>query len=240
MAAPETQDMRVQALERELGEFAYIVSHDLAACFRHIRGFSELIIQDAGSGFTPDHWSYCNQIHGAAEKCAVMLEQVLLYSRTTRKMLDIVPTDFAPLLDAAQLQLGAEIRTSGAQILATGTARLAVDRELFIQALRHLLGNAIKYRRPGITPRVTVDVAQDGGETRIRIGDNGIGLPPAMDAEKLFWMFHRGQGEGEYPGCGTGLTFARRILRRHGGDVRFLPAAEGTWVEMLLPGAKPP
>jgi signal transduction histidine kinase len=235
MDLPESQEGKVQALERELGEFAYIVSHDLAACFRHIRGFSELIIQDAGSGFTPDHWSYCNQIHGAAEKCAAMLDQLLLYSRTTRKMLDIVPTDFAPLLDAARLQLGAEIRQSGAQIVASGSARLAVDRDLFVQALKHLLGNAVKYRRPGITPRVTVQASQDEGRVRIRIGDNGIGLPPEMDAEKLFWMFHRGHGEGAYPGFGTGLTFARRILRRHGGDVHFVPAAEGTWVEMDLP-----
>ncbi len=235
MTAPEPQEARVHALERELGEFAYIVSHDLAACFRHIKGFSELIIQDAGSGFTPDHWSYCNQIHGAAEKCAVMLEQLLLYSRATRKMLDIVPTDFAPLLDVVRLQLGAQIRETQAEIIATGSVRLAVDRDLFVQALKHLIGNAIKYRRPGILPRVSVEAAQDSTGTRIRIGDNGIGLPPEMDAEKLFWMFHRGHGEGEYPGCGTGLTFARRILRRHGGDVGFLPATEGTWVEIRLP-----
>jgi signal transduction histidine kinase len=229
--APET---RVVALEQELSEFAYIVSHDLAASFRHIRGFSDLLKRDAGADFTPEQAAWFGQIDTAAEKCAAMLEQLLAFSRLLRQPMAPVECDFAALMDTARLQLGPEIRRSGAEILCGASGQLRADKVLFLQALRPLLDNAIKFRREGVAPVVMVEFAQDDIETRIRLVDNGIGLPD-VDPERLFQMFYRGHAEGAYPGCGAGLTIARRLLRRHGGDVRFVAMQDGACAEIVLP-----
>jgi signal transduction histidine kinase len=235
MPAPQPAvSPQVHALEHELSEFAYIVSHDLSATFRHIRCFCELLKQDAGAGFTPEQTAWCAQIQTASDKCAAMLEQLLAFSRLLRQPLEPAECDFAVLLDTARLQLGAEIRRSGAEILCGPSARLRVDKALFLLALRQLLDNAIKFRREGASPVVMVEFAQDAAQTRIRLIDNGIGLPQ-VDPERLFRMFYRGHAEGAYPGSGAGLAIARRLLRRHGGDVRFVAMQDGACAEIVLP-----
>jgi signal transduction histidine kinase len=227
-------DTRLHALEQELSEFAYIVSHDLSASFRHIRCFSELLKQDAGAAFTPEQAAWCAQIQTAAEKCTGMLEQLLVFSRLLRQPLTLADCDLAAMLDTVRLQLGSEIRGSGAQILGGASGQVRVDKVLFLQALRPLLDNAIKFRREGMAPVVMVEFAQDDTETRIRLIDNGIGLPD-VDPERLFKMFYRGHPEGAYAGCGAGLTIARRLVRRHGGDVRFVPVQDGACAQIVLP-----
>jgi signal transduction histidine kinase len=231
--AARPRERRVEALERELREFAYIVSHDLAACFRHVKAFSELLEQDS-TGFSPEQNSYCGHIRTAADNCAAMLEQLLVFSRVQRRPMEPVETGLCALLDSARLQLGAEIRRSGARILGGEGGAVRVDRELFVLALKCLLDNAIKFRRAGAAPRVTIDTARDFAGTRIRIADDGIGLPP-MDPERLFGMFTRGDPQA-FPGIGSGLAIARRIVRRHGGDLCFVAARQGACAEIRLPG----
>jgi signal transduction histidine kinase len=53
--------------------------------------------------------------------------------------------------------------------------------------------------------------------------------------ERLFGMFYRAHPEAGYPGSGAGLAIARRILRRHGGDIRFCDWPQGARVEISLP-----
>jgi signal transduction histidine kinase len=227
-------EARIHDLERELGDFAYIVSHDLAASFRHVRGFSELLKQDAGAGLTPEQWSYCAQINGAAEKCAAMLEQLLIYSRANRKPMDVVECSVPALLDTVRLQLGEQVRLSGAQIVTGPLGSVAADPELLVQALKCVIDNAIKFHREGVAPRVLVEQEEDGRQSRITITDNGIGAH-AVAHERLFGMFYRAHPEAGYPGCGAGLAIARRILRRHGGEVQFRDWPDGARVEICLP-----
>jgi len=229
-------EARLQAAEQELNEFTYIVSHDLAATFRHVRAFSDLLRQEGG--FTPRQDKYCSQVQTAADKCAAMLEQLLIYSRAMRQPLKLEDCALDGLVDTVRLRLGEEIRRSGAQFDIGPLGRARVDRDLFVQALHQLVGNAIKFRREGVAPRLEVRAAMDGPRLRLTLCDNGIGLAD-LDPERLFAMFTRGHAEGAYPGCGTGLTIARRILRRHGGEVRFVArpdgAPEGACVEVELP-----
>jgi signal transduction histidine kinase len=223
---------RLEAVEGELSEFAYIVSHDLAASFRHMKAFSELLQQDS-TGFTPEQNSYCAHIQAAADKCTGMLEQLLILSRIQRVPMEMGECDFATLLDTVRLQLSGQIRRSGAQIVSGDVGQVRVDGDLFTRALGCLLDNAVKFRRDSTRPRIAIAMTQDNETKRIVIADNGTGLPP-VDPERLFWMFYRGDPE-KYAGTGTGLTIARRILRRHTGEVRFLDVPEGACVEISLP-----
>jgi signal transduction histidine kinase len=166
-----------------------------------------------------------------------MLEQLLIYSRIQRRPLDIADCDLASMLDTVRLQLSAEIRQCGARIVAHATGCLHVDRELFTQALKCLVDNAIKFRRDGVTPRIEIVSVERTQDCRITISDNGIGIS-SCEFERLFGMFCREHPDSGLPGTGTGLTIARRILRRHGGDVEFLDGRDGACVELRLPRSK--
>jgi light-regulated signal transduction histidine kinase (bacteriophytochrome) len=235
IAVSTSEETPAQAIERELREFSYTVSHDLAAPFRHIKGFSELLLKDDAADHSPDETVYIEHIRTAAEKGARMVEQLLVYAHAQQTPLDLVKCDAMLLLDTVRLQLGDQIRHSGAEIAIGAIGEVFADQELLVQAFRQVLENAIKFRRPDVPPRVTVEPIEDPHAWKMQIIDNGIGLP-TKEHEKAFLMFYRGHAEGVYPGVGAGLTIARRILRRHGGDMTFVARPSGTCLELSLPG----
>jgi chemotaxis family two-component system sensor kinase Cph1 len=231
---PNTAPAPVASVEQELSDFAYIVTHDLAASIRHIDGFAELLASDNGNDLTPDQTAYIKLIRDSARRCGGMLEQLRTYSRVQEKPLNPVSCDIEGLFDFARLQSSEAITESGAEIEVGSLARVEADPELLGQALQCLLDNAIKFRRAQTAPFVRIAQSACDDAWRATITDNGIGLPEG-EPEKLFGMFYRGRSEGAFPGSGAGLTIARRIFRRHGGDVRFLECENGTRVEISLP-----
>ena len=113
------------------------------------------------------------------------------------------------------------------------------------QLLQNLIGNAIKFRRPGIAPRVGVSASPaprgdaDDVMWELRVADNGIGLEP-VHAERIFKPFERLHGARPFEGSGLGLAVCARIVERHGGRIR----AEGEpgigTTLVVTPGAPPP
>jgi light-regulated signal transduction histidine kinase (bacteriophytochrome) len=231
---PAWADDRVDDAERELRDFSYIVSHDLAASCRHVAEFSRLLMSDLGEGLTGRQQAYAVRVSMATDKCQAMMEQLLLFSRVQQAPLDRVRLDAGPMLQLARLQLATEIAASDAEISVGALGEVYADPALLALTFRHLLDNAVKFRRPHIRPRITIEAAQDENVWRLRIADNGLTVEPAF-RDKAFGMFRRLNGEDAYPGVGAGLALCRRIARRHGGDVRFIDWAEGASIELVLP-----
>ena len=86
------------------------------------------------------------------------------------------------------------------------------------QLLQNLISNAIKFRRAGVTPEVWVDATLLDDRVRLTVRDNGIGFDPQY-SRRIFRVFERLHGRGEYPGTGIGLALCRRIAERHGGNI---------------------
>jgi signal transduction histidine kinase len=110
------------------------------------------------------------------------------------------------------------------------------DRLLLQQLLDNLIGNALKYSRPGVPAEVSV-VAEPvtSGWTRVRVCDNGVGIPEDQ-RELVFRTFHR--VDPAVPGgTGLGLSICKRIVERHGGTIHALanPAGHGTCFDLTLP-----
>jgi light-regulated signal transduction histidine kinase (bacteriophytochrome) len=234
--SPAQAKDRVADAERELQDFSYIVSHDLAASCRHVAEFSRLLMGELGDGLTDRQQAYAARVRIATDKCQMMLDELLLYSRLQQKPLDRMRQDAGPILQLAQLQLAAEIAAAGAEISVGALGEVYADPALLALTFRHLLDNAIKFSRPDIRPRITVQATEDATVWRLRITDNGVAVEPAF-RDKAFRMFHRLNGEDAYPGVGSGLTICRRIARRHGGDLSFLDCADGACIELALPRA---
>lgn len=104
--------------------------------------------------------------------------------------------------------------------------------------LASLVGNALKFRRPGAAPHVHLSAGRDGGRWEIAVADDGVGVPPA-DAERIFVLFQRLHGVGEFPGNGIGLAVCRRIVERHGGLIRVESRPDaGATFRFTLPAAE--
>lgn len=115
------------------------------------------------------------------------------------------------------------------------TPQVAVDPKLVRQILGNLLTNAVKYSPAGGTVRCGIEA--DDRELRMRVQDEGIGIPEENQAQ-LFEAFHRGANVGGIPGTGLGLVVTKRAVEMHGGSIAVESVVgRGTTVTVRLPAS---
>jgi light-regulated signal transduction histidine kinase (bacteriophytochrome) len=228
-------DDRADIIERELTEFSYIVSHDLAAPCRHLSHFARLLLRDMGPELTESQRTYGNQIQAAGERCQMMLEQLLLFSRVQTCQLTRAAHDAASLAKAALLQLSRDVHEANAEVSIGPMGTIHGDGNLLTIVFKELILNGIRFHKPDQPCRLRVS-AEPGRDRWVGcVVDNGIGLSAAYH-EKAFRMFWRLSADASVQGVGAGLAICRRIVRRHGGEVQFRPSlTDGTCVEVVLP-----
>ena len=230
---PQSAEARASAAESELQSFSYMVSHDLATSLRHVSEFSRLLLGDVGDILTGPQQSHAEHIRHATGRCQMMMDQLLVFSRVQQKPMAPVLQDATVIMRMAMMRLGvADEAVLGVSLRPLG--EVFADTELLGVVFEHLLDNALKFRRPGDSPRIAIEAHADPASWRLRITDNGIGVEGPL-REKAFEMFRRLNGETAYPGVGAGLAISRRIARRHGGDLKFLDCPEGASIELALP-----
>jgi two-component system sensor histidine kinase KdpD len=114
------------------------------------------------------------------------------------------------------------------------------DATLLERVLCNLLENAAKYTPPGARIAIDADVDAGAGVLRLRVSDDGPGLPPGRE-DALFEKFVRGQAESPIAGVGLGLAICRAIAGAHGGGMRaFNLEGGGACFELSLPLGEPP
>ncbi|MCU0513271.1 MAG: ATP-binding protein [Anaerolineae bacterium] len=101
--------------------------------------------------------------------------------------------------------------------------------------LSHLLANAVKFSPPGSTITVSLEtIADEGGLLRLRVCDEGMGVPPE-DIDHIFEAFHRGKNAENIRGSGLGLRIVMDNVRRHGGRVTVTNTTPGACFTVDLP-----
>jgi two-component system sensor histidine kinase/response regulator len=91
------------------------------------------------------------------------------------------------------------------------------DPVQLLQLLQNLVGNAIKYVRVGVKPRIVISAEKKGAEYHFAVKDNGLGIDP-KNFERIFAPLKRLHGQ-EIPGTGIGLAVCKKIVERHGGRI---------------------
>ena len=114
---------------------------------------------------------------------------------------------FADQLEA----LGGEI------IIEDNMPDVEADESQLRQLFQNLLGNAIKFSREGVPPRIRIHTEVKDGKLWISVSDNGIGIEQEY-VDKIFKVFQRLNTRTNYPGTGIGLAICKRIVERHGGE----------------------
>ena len=224
---------RLHEVIAELEAFSYSLSHDLRAPLRAIQGFTEIVLTDYGEKI-PDASDYLRRVISAAARMDRLIQDVLAFARLSREEITVQSLDVDKLVRDL-IEERPELRPPQAMIQVDAPLLPVVGHDASLtQCLTNLLDNAVKFVRPGTTPKVRVYTAEAGDRVRIAVEDNGIGID-AEGQKRLFAVFQRLTTPQPYKGTGVGLAIVRKAAERMQGSVGVTsePGVGSTfWVEL--------
>ena len=235
----ELQAERLQSYDRLRNEFVAHVSHELRTPLTSIASASELLLSD-DSASTELVRQRLEIVRRNAERLRRMIEDLLLVGPLDAGMLTLEQRPVAlPALvrdTVAQLLPHAQARDVALVVEAPADGLIQADPRRLQEVVENLLGNAIKFTKPGT--EVVVRVAPAGAGWQLSVRDHGPGIPPALRA-RIFERFVRSTDADRrgIPGAGLGLAIVQGIVNLHGGSVSAHDAPGGGAVfECFLPG----
>ncbi len=216
----------------ELQQFAYVASHDLQEPLRTVTSYLALLQRRYQGRLGDDADTFIGYATDGAQRMSTLIKAVLAYSRVGTHGAAFGPADCAALVGAATANLEARIAETGARVVHEALPTVHGDAAQLGQLFQNLIGNALKFTRPGVPPQVRVSAERQGGRWLVRVADNGIGIAPAH-AGRIFQMFGRLHTRDEYEGTGIGLAVCQRIVERHGGRI-WVESAPGQGATFLF------
>ncbi|WP_139793878.1 ATP-binding protein [Reichenbachiella faecimaris] len=210
----EVQVEKMDVANKELEAFSYSVSHDLRAPLRAIDGFSKIILEDHEDEFNEESKRLLNVIIKNSGKMAMLIDDLLTFSRITRKITEFKPINFEELV------LGIiEEQALDESSFAIGTLPEAKgEPTLMKQVLSNLIGNAVKFSAKEEKPEITIGVHEMDDHYEFFVKDNGVGFNMAY-YDKIFGVFQRLHTEEEFKGTGVGLAIVQKVMMKHNGKV---------------------
>lgn len=206
---------------RELEQFAYIASHDLQEPLRMVASYTQLLAHRYRDKLDQEAQEFIAYAVDGATRMKQLIEDLLTYSRTTSSTRAAAVVDTRNSFSLALRNLDAAILEAGAEVDCGPLPPVLADPGQIVQVFQNLLGNAIKFRTPGVPPRVSVEARRAPDHPRqwlFRVADNGIGIDPKY-FDRVFAIFQRLHTRQEYPGTGIGLALCQRIVERHKGSI---------------------
>ncbi len=209
----------LERVNRELEEFAYVVSHDLQEPLRMVNIYTELLEEELASQLTPDARQYSERVHAGVRRIEELLQDLLKFSQVQHNSRDVQAgtADLSLVLTRTLAFLRDRIEEQGARIETGPLPVVRGDEGQLIHVLQNLIGNALKYRQADAPAYITIAADEHGPEWVIGVRDRGIGFDPEH-AERVFGLFKR-LHKDEYPGTGLGLAICKRIIERYGGRI---------------------
>ncbi|MGC4015944.1 MAG: HAMP domain-containing sensor histidine kinase [Luteolibacter sp.] len=172
------------------------------------------------------------------QRLARLVSNVLTFSRSERKNLDLKPQPCIPdeviagML--AQFQPSLDRRKIRVEWQRDAADTAMLDPDALSQIVGNLISNVEKYAAAG--GWLGLESSCANGRLKIRVSDHGPGIPPKHRA-RIFEAFERVKqevNEGS-SGTGLGLSIARELARRMGGDLILIHAENGAVFECELP-----
>ncbi len=222
---------------QELEQFAYIASHDLQEPLRMVSSYVQLLAKRYRGKLDADADEFIGFAVDGATRMQRLINDLLLYSRVGTRGRPFEPIDSYQALAAALDNLQLAVADSAATVSHDPLPTVMADGSQLTQLFQNLVGNAIKFHGAA-PPQVHVSARRQDKEWLFSVRDNGIGIA-AEDFGRIFVIFQRLHGRGDYPGTGIGLAVCKRIVERHGGKIWLESSpGEGTTFLFTLPAVQ--
>ncbi|HZD44272.1 MAG TPA: ATP-binding protein, partial [Methanomicrobiales archaeon] len=200
----------------DLDRYAYVASHDLKEPLRAIVSFSQILQQEYTGRLDADADRYLSNIIEAGNRMNTLINDLLEFSRITIVRTEYHSVDATVVVKDALSLLQAEINEHGATIAYGPLPMVRADPNQLQQVFLNLISNAIKFRKPEISPKIHISAQKMDNMVQFTVQDNGIGIEPEY-YDRIFMIFERLHGREKYPGTGIGLAIVKRIIDQHGG-----------------------
>jgi PAS domain S-box-containing protein len=221
ISARKKGEAHIQELNRsneELGQFAYVASHDLQEPLRMVASYTQLLSKRYKGKLDSDADEFIAFAVDGANRMQRLILDLLTYSRVATKGNDLLYISSEEALERALINLRGAIEDSGALVTHDSLPTVLADEMQLIQLFQNLVGNAIKYQSPGV-PQVHISATRNVEKKWIfAVRDNGLGIDSQF-FEKIFVIFQRLHKREEYAGTGIGLAICKKIVERHGGSI---------------------
>jgi signal transduction histidine kinase len=232
------QNERLREVDRMKDEFVSLVSHELRTPLTSIRGYLELLIDEAGE-LTPEQLRFLKVVDRNSQRLLELVGDLLFLAQLDagKFALEREEVDLAAVVHESleACRPIAEAKEIALLEVVDKVPTLVGDRTRLAQVLDNLVSNALKF-----TPsrgRVSVSLREVGDGVRLEVADTGIGVARG-EQSRLFERFFRSSTatQNAIPGTGLGLTITKAIVERHGGSISLESAEnEGTRVRVELP-----
>ena len=221
---------------RELQDFTFAAAHDLQEPLRKIQTFSDLFAIKCFDSVSEQGHDYIKRMHDTATRMRQVLDSLMKYSRLTSTTEPFAQVDLNEIARDAVSDLELQIRDTGAVVEIGELPEAKADAAQMRQLFQNLLGNALKFRREGIQPMVSIqaDCSPQNDQCEIRFNDNGIGFEEKY-LDRIFKPFHRLHGKDEYDGVGMGLAICSKVIEHHRGTItaKSTPGKGSTFIVTL-------
>lgn len=206
---------QVEKANRELSNFAYIVSHDLKEPLRALNSLAKWIVDDYGDKFDEAGKEKIGLLINRVRRMNDLVEGILRYSRAGRIIQEASPQDLNRTVSEVISMLNPPAHIS---VSIVGTLPvIAYERSSMQQVFQNLIENAVKYiDKP--EGSIKISAAKDGRFWKICVADNGPGIDE-KDYEKIFQMFGVLQPRDKVEASGVGLAVVNKIVGMYGGKV---------------------
>ena len=204
----------------DLERFAFVAAHELIAPLSVVLGgvaTTRALLKDRVS---ETEAAVLDETLAGCRRMQTILEDILTYARADQPV-RVEEVSVRQVVDEAIEDLGDRVAASGASITIAELPTVPGDAAQLRLVFRNLIGNAIKFARPGTTANVEVGASRENGHWLFSVADDGIGVPEDAD---VFGLFERGRDARRYSGSGIGLAICQRVVERHGGTIWHHPS----------------
>ncbi|MCK5509600.1 MAG: PAS domain S-box protein, partial [Desulfobacterales bacterium] len=208
-------NMEYSAANKELKEFAYIVSHDLKAPLRAISQLTHWISEDYSEAFDDNGKMQMDLIIKRVKRMDSLIDGILRYSRVGRIREKEEHLDLNLLVNEVVDNI---VPPDNVQIIFENKLPVVFrDSIRMEQVFQNLIGNAIKFMDKG-DGIIKVGCADEGASWKFSVSDNGPGINKKYH-DKIFRIFQTLTPRDAHESTGIGLTLVKKIIKLYGGSV---------------------
>ncbi|HXV82000.1 MAG TPA: ATP-binding protein [Candidatus Binatia bacterium] len=214
---------KLNELDKMKSDFFAAMSHELRTPLTSIKEGTGLLLEGVGGATTDKQRKLLTILAEESNRLIGLVNSLLDLSKMEAGMMSysFEKANLAPLIQKAVGEITPLVEAKGIQLeteVAAGLPAVKADRERILQALRNLIGNAVKF-----TPkagRIIVAARPTTGKVEVSVRDTGPGIP-AENLKTIFDKFHQANSGGAFSanGSGLGLAIAKHIIVSHGGEI---------------------